>query len=824
MRIKSLNITGFGRLTNKSFRFAESFQVIKGFNESGKTTMVNAILGVLFGFKGRSEDIKKMKDIYQPWDEGTPYRAELVVNFGDHYDYCIERDFAEDWVKVQKYDGVQLLPSSTTAEELVREKMGISSGRLFQSTLLVKQEEVSDLHRTELNDAIMKKLTESGSGVSVKEIMQILGERLKELNRGFGRQSVSIGPIKKCKDDIKQLREELQEVANYFEEYSQLIEQLKEKQSLKDQLQARIERVGKLVFGYQSRLQTADKLKTVENRLQKLEQQLLQLSEKEAELAEIKTALEFYHLSEEHLNAENLQTLDFLDRKIVATEQRLEQLNLEYQKLNNKRQVLQREMGNHSKTIASYYSVRYNEDNLREVNRLQVTIASLQDELNEKRARLNNLSNYQGSKFSWTFWVGIGLCLCSSIGIFAGNIWGYVVFSVLLVSGIIIIYFGRINSGQSIAKQLEEIAQTEIGRVKNSMTTYERMLEGIVGDEDMESFEAKVQEQIQLKQRIQILEEEMRELSLEPLGAQMNGLQKELAGYLKQTGEILSHANVANIEEFRGRYEEVKELRARQKLVKDALEFLNSEGDSDQVANLVNSLSSERDELSRSIENHPILADQEFRNLQEEYDDLNGVLETAREEEIKIAAGVENYNRLVLQDRDLWTLETSLAEKERKLKQLETENQAVELAIQLLQEATTEARSRLAPQVKDKVIKIFQWVTRKRYRDVRVEMDNDQLVFQVMDDHYDRYRDVHYLSTGTRDQLYLALRIALGEYLTKCETFPVFLDDPFVNFDEERLTKTIEILRVLSREHQIIWLTKDFHMVDAIAEAAVTEL
>lgn len=71
------------------------------------------------------------------------------------------------------------------------------------------------------------------------------------------------------------------------------------------------------------------------------------------------------------------------------------------------------------------------------------------------------------------------------------------------------------------------------------------------------------------------------------------------------------------------------------------------------------------------------------------------------------------------------------------------------------------------------------------------------------------------LSTGTREQLYLAIRLAyLRQYAAKAEPLPLVMDDVLVNFDEDRAKQTLAVLRDFSREHQIIFLTCHRHMVD----------
>lgn len=60
------------------------------------------------------------------------------------------------------------------------------------------------------------------------------------------------------------------------------------------------------------------------------------------------------------------------------------------------------------------------------------------------------------------------------------------------------------------------------------------------------------------------------------------------------------------------------------------------------------------------------------------------------------------------------------------------------------------------------------------------------------------------LSKGTRDQLYISLRLALGETMAGQKPLPFLMDDAFVHFDESRLKKMTAILRTISKRHQVI--------------------
>jgi len=73
------------------------------------------------------------------------------------------------------------------------------------------------------------------------------------------------------------------------------------------------------------------------------------------------------------------------------------------------------------------------------------------------------------------------------------------------------------------------------------------------------------------------------------------------------------------------------------------------------------------------------------------------------------------------------------------------------------------------------------------------------------------------MSSGTRDQLYLALRLATLEYrLQSHEPMPFIVDDILINFDDERSRATLQALAKLSAKNQVILFT---HHRQIVAEA-----
>ncbi|HEY0847879.1 MAG TPA: AAA family ATPase [Noviherbaspirillum sp.] len=75
------------------------------------------------------------------------------------------------------------------------------------------------------------------------------------------------------------------------------------------------------------------------------------------------------------------------------------------------------------------------------------------------------------------------------------------------------------------------------------------------------------------------------------------------------------------------------------------------------------------------------------------------------------------------------------------------------------------------------------------------------------------------MSDGTRDQLYLALRLAALElHLDQAPPLPFIADDLFINYDDGRSVAGFEALAALSEKTQVIYLTHHDHLVSPVRE------
>ena len=120
----------------------------------------------------------------------------------------------------------------------------------------------------------------------------------------------------------------------------------------------------------------------------------------------------------------------------------------------------------------------------------------------------------------------------------------------------------------------------------------------------------------------------------------------------------------------------------------------------------------------------------------------------------------------------------------------------------------------------DPILKIaaryFSELTRGSFSGLRADIDNSgkPILVGVYPD--DSVKTVEEMSSGTRDQLYLALRLATLEWrLEKHEPMPFIADDILVNFDDARAEATLKALASLAEKNQVIIFSHHQQIVES---------
>ena len=140
---------------------------------------------------------------------------------------------------------------------------------------------------------------------------------------------------------------------------------------------------------------------------------------------------------------------------------------------------------------------------------------------------------------------------------------------------------------------------------------------------------------------------------------------------------------------------------------------------------------------------------------------------------------------------------------EERLARRKLEYDALTAAIEALTQANTRLQERFSPELNQLTGQFMARLTREKYPAVSLTRELEGFV-QTGEDVLPR--SALYLSRGTADQLYLALRLAVCR-LCLPEKPPILLDDALASFDDARLEAALELLWELSGEQQLLLFT-----------------
>ncbi|MGQ9706582.1 MAG: ATP-binding protein [bacterium] len=139
------------------------------------------------------------------------------------------------------------------------------------------------------------------------------------------------------------------------------------------------------------------------------------------------------------------------------------------------------------------------------------------------------------------------------------------------------------------------------------------------------------------------------------------------------------------------------------------------------------------------------------------------------------------------------------------IKQKEYEIKIYDVVNKLLSEANIEVSREIIPKIEEEVEKYISIITENRYSDVKI--DETTLSISVNVEPINEFKNTDELSYATAEQFYFVARVAIGDHLTMDKKLPLLLDDPFVHYDNVRFNKTMDIIKEMSKERQIIIFT-----------------
>lgn len=139
----------------------------------------------------------------------------------------------------------------------------------------------------------------------------------------------------------------------------------------------------------------------------------------------------------------------------------------------------------------------------------------------------------------------------------------------------------------------------------------------------------------------------------------------------------------------------------------------------------------------------------------------------------------------------MWVKTLELKEKKKKRSYIRENIEALALAKRIIEEEISSAREKFMPILKKRAEKYMEKMTRGRYAKIRLAED---FTLSMKDQTEGKYYSIAHFSSGTKDQLYFAFRLAMSDYLSQDKQIPLLLDDVFLHYDEKRMLEALELL------------------------------
>lgn len=232
MKIDKLKINSYGRIENKDIELKKGINIIKGYNEAGKSTLLSFINSILYGIdKKKQNSYISEFDRYMPWISDD-FSGSVKYTLDNNLKYEVFRNFKKKNPVIydeNKNDISKLFKSTKNGIDFLEEQTGIdkvtfqNSGISYQKLVVLDEKEKSQMVQK------MTNLVSTGEeNISYNNLLKKLSNRQIE---EIGTSRTKKRPINDIEEALLKLEQEKQEIYNTREKKNKIILDRKEVQN-----------------------------------------------------------------------------------------------------------------------------------------------------------------------------------------------------------------------------------------------------------------------------------------------------------------------------------------------------------------------------------------------------------------------------------------------------------------------------------------------------------------------------------------------------------------------------------------------------------------
>jgi len=221
VRIRRLRLVNFRRFADFEILLEPGLNLIVGSNESGKSTVVDAIATVLF-----CDAASKAQTVLglERWGSTSAMRLELDFE----HEGALERltkDFGAGRGELTDLTQSTVVADKNRIDERIREVLGFATRDAFQSVAAVRQGELAVLEgragqsrRGELVPMIERKMTSASGAVDAAGVVARIEREIAAMRRGFDRPAKNAGRLRTLTDSETDLERRIDEAGRGWNE------------------------------------------------------------------------------------------------------------------------------------------------------------------------------------------------------------------------------------------------------------------------------------------------------------------------------------------------------------------------------------------------------------------------------------------------------------------------------------------------------------------------------------------------------------------------------------------------------------------------------
>ena len=765
MKINSIDIVAFGKLKNFHLDLSDGLTVIYGENEKGKTTIMSFIRMMFYGSTGKSSDIdKNLRIKYRPWN--SDIMAGSITFTKDGKSYRLEREFK----KSNSTDKITLVDlelgttqSLSGSDDIGAKIIGLSDAA-FEKSVFVGELGAPQKNETadgEINSKLSNMSVSGDEDVSYEKVVLRLSKAREALmsKRGkSGKYDKTVAEIDNLSSQIDLSLETENEIAK-----------LENAAALKKEALKAASAQSAALF---EQLKNADKIKkrsfieqflTASTEYEKVKEKLLLKDGKIADKG-------FVSLLKQHIsNASQLmaQHSDCMS-EISELGQQIELLEAELS-------LKSTAPDDKTETIKTELAITNNK--IEEASKQSDSIKQKLDSIKPTKKRnpvfivAAALSVLAGILLSFSTFVFVAIPL-----FFLG-----IVFTIL--------YFTLKRTTMPDTTTLQQ----ELNLLSSSLSSLLAKKQQLLDQLNLAEAE-RTQSAVQLASSTALLQSKKvhnrkKLLRTNQLREQLEQLLAEIKSLCSPLGAVTeldsAKALAENIENL---LNDLQALGARISILSENSGCQTVEQAEQKLALLD----------SQGISSSPINAE----TLKEEFKAKSEIISKIRSELSAIEAQIKALSS------SNTSAEVLLKRKQQLLEQAESYKQFCELtdiASDALSDAFRQLRKNYSGALNARTAEIFSLISGKLQSDINISKNFD---ISISSEDAFGLKESAYLSNGTEDQLYLALRLSLAELMTEqTGSLPIILDDALAQYDDARAKAALEFLKQYSTNRQVLLYT-----------------